>query len=256
MKRRFLRISAVISVTVATALLGGVSLASAQGNEARIWSGIFTDEQADRGKANFAQSCVRCHGADLAGLTAPSLNGNRFVTAWENENLYKLFVKVRDTMPPNFGTILTDEAKLDVITFILRTNGFPTGSQELKVDVDTLENIQVVRKGAAQVVANFSVVRVVGCLAPGPGNTWTLTETTDPILSRDQPSTPEELKRAESLPAGKQNFRLVSISGLGGFNPQQLSGRKMDVKGLLYKDDTDARINVTSLQMVGSCTKK
>src|SRR4026208_1012635 len=150
MKRRFLLISAAISALAATALLGGASVASAQGSEPRIWAGIFTDEQADPGKANLAQSCVRCHGGDLAGLTAPSLNGNRFVTAWENENLYKLFVKVRDTMPPNFGTILPDEAKLDVVTFILRTNGFPAGSEELKVDPDTLENIQIVRKGAVQ----------------------------------------------------------------------------------------------------------
>src|SRR5215471_1325607 len=196
MKRRVL-------ILAALALFGCAPLARAQ--EARIWAGIFTDEQADRGKADFAQSCTRCHGQDLAGLTAPSLNGNRFVTAWENENLYKLFVKIRDTMPPNFGTILTDEAKLDVMTFLLRTNGFPAGPEELKVDPDTLENIQIVRKGAAQVVSNFSVVRVVGCLTAGPNDTWTLTNGTDPVLSRDQASTPEELKRAEVLPAGKQN---------------------------------------------------
>lgn len=239
----------LIPAAVLAAMLSIAPLAAAQ-NEARIWTGIFTDEQAERGKTNFYQSCVRCHGQNLEGATAPSLNGNRFITAWENENLYKLFVKVRDTMPPNFGTILTDEAKLDVITFLLRTNGYPTGPEELKVDVDTLENIQVVRKGAAQVVSNFSVVRVVGCLTAGPNNTWTLSNTSDPILSRDQASTPEELKRAEALPAGKQTYRLVSVAG---FNPQQHSGKKMDVKGLLYKDDTDARINVTSLQMVGPC---
>ena len=226
---------------------------SAQAQEARIWTGIFTNEQADRGKADFAQSCTRCHGQDLAGLTAPSLNGNRFITAWENENLYKLFVKIRDTMPPNFGTILTDEAKLDVLTFLLRTNGFPAGAVELKVDAETLENIQVVRKGAVQVVSNFSVVRVVGCLTSGANNTWTLSDTTDPVLSRDQPSTPDELKRAESLAPGSQNFRLVSVAG---FNPQQNTGRKVDVKGLLYKDDTEARINVTSLQAVGACSSK
>lgn len=244
------------ALLILAGLIGGIFAtarsASAQ-TEARIWSGIFTEEQANRGKTDFYQSCVRCHGQNLEGATAPSLNGNRFISAWENENLYKLFVKVRDTMPPNFGTILTDEAKLDVITFVLRTNGYPTGSDELKVDVDTLENIQIVKKGAAQVVSNFSVVRVVGCLTPGPNNIWTLTNTTDPVLSRDQASTSEELKRADALPPGKQNFRLVSI---GGFSPQQHSGEKVDVKGLLYKDETDARINVTSLQMVGSCTAK
>jgi quinoprotein glucose dehydrogenase len=244
-----LRVFAIFAAVLAI-VLSNARVASAQ-NEARIWTGVFTDEQADRGKADFAQSCTRCHGQDLAGLTAPSLNGNRFVSAWENENLYKLFVKVRDTMPPNFGTILTDEAKLDVVTFILRTNGFPTGSQELKVDPDTLENIQIVRKGAVQLVSNFSVVRVVGCLTQGQNDTWNLNNTTDPVLARDQASTPEELKRAQTLPAGKQNFRLVNVAG---FNPQQNSGQKMDVKGLLYKDDTDARINVTSFQTVGPCS--
>jgi hypothetical protein len=96
-------------------------------------------------------------------------------------------------------------------------------------------------------------VRVVGCLSPGPNNTWTLNNTTDPVLSRDQASTAEELKRAETLPQGKQSFRLVSVAG---FNPQEHSGKKIDVKGLLYKDDSDARINVTSLQMVGACPAK
>ena len=225
--------------------------AFAQATTAPIWSGIFTDEQAERGKTNFSQSCVRCHGADLAGQTAPSLNGSRFITAWENENLYKLFVKVRDTMPPNFGTILTDEAKLDVVTYILRANGFPTGPQELKVDAEILEGIQFVRKGASQAVGNFSVVRVVGCLTPGPNKTWTLNNTTEPVLSRDQPSTPEDLQRAQSMPLGKQSFRLVSVSGL---NPEKSSGQKVDVKGLIYRDDNDSRINVTTIQPTGSCT--
>jgi mono/diheme cytochrome c family protein len=225
----------------------------AQAPTAPIWEGIFTDEQAERGKTNFSQSCVRCHGADLAGQTAPSLNGNRFVTAWENETLYKLFVKVRDTMPPNFGTILTDDAKLDVVTYILRTNGYPTGSQELKVDAETLEGIQILRKGASQVVSNFSVVRVIGCLATGPNNSWTLSDATEPVLSRDLASTPEELQRAERLPAGKGKFRLLSIAG---FDPARHAGHRMDVKGLIYKDDAESRINVTSLQMVGSCSSK
>jgi hypothetical protein len=154
-------------------------------------------------------------------------------------------------MPPNFGTILTDDAKLDVLTFLLWTNGFPAGTQEMKVDPEVLETIQIVRKGASQIVANFSVVRVVGCLSSGPKNSWILNNATEPVLSRDQASTAEELKRAEAIPLGKQRFRLV---GAAGFNPQENSGNRMDVKGLLYKDDEDALINVTSLQTIGSCT--
>ncbi len=227
--------------------------AGAQTPEAKIWTGIFTNEQAERGRANFDIACVRCHGADLAGQTAPSLKGPRFIGAWENENLYKIFTKIRDTMPPNFGTILPDNDKLDVLTYILRTNDFPTGSQELKVDPDVLESVQIVKKGATQVVTNFSVVRVIGCLTQEPNSSWSLQNTTDPILSRDQPSTPEELQRADTQPLGTQAFHLVSVNS---FKPDQFAGRKMEAKGLFYKDEKDARLNVTSLQPVGSCTAK
>jgi S-disulfanyl-L-cysteine oxidoreductase SoxD len=243
----------VRTVSFATLFLLWAVPCFAQTPEARIWTGIFTNEQAERGKANFNIACVRCHGGDLAGQTAPSLKGPRFIGAWENENLYKIFTKIRDTMPPNFGTPLPDKDKLDVLTYILRTNEFPTGSQELTGDPDVLENIQFVRKGASQVITNFSVVRVIGCLTPGPNNSWTLKHTTEPVLSRDQPSSPDELKRADSQPLGAQAFRLVSVNG---FKPDQFSGQKMEAKGLVYKDEKDARLNVTSLQPVGSCTAK
>jgi hypothetical protein len=77
-----------------------------------------------------------------------------------------------------------------------------------------------------------------------------LSSGTEPLLSRDQPSTPEELKRAESLPPGAQSYRLVSVKG---FDPEKHVGERVEVKGLIYRDETDARINVTSLQMVGRC---
>jgi mono/diheme cytochrome c family protein len=237
-------------LSIAFVLLSTVPVV-AQAPEARIWTGIFTNEQADRGKANFNIACVRCHGSDLAGQTAPSLKGSRFIGAWENENLYKIFTKIRDTMPPNYGTLLPDNDKLDVLTYILRANDFPAGSQELTTDPELLENVQIVRKGATQVINNFSVVRVIGCLTPGPDHSWMLKNTTEPILSRDQPSTPEELKRADAQALGTEAFRLVSVNG---FKPDQFSGQKIEAKGLFYKDERDARLNVTSLQPVGACT--
>ena len=32
-------------------------------------------------------------------------------------------------MPPNFGTILDDSTKLDIVTYILQTNGYPAGAR-------------------------------------------------------------------------------------------------------------------------------
>jgi mono/diheme cytochrome c family protein len=231
-------------------LLLGAAAAAAQGVDTRIWNGVFTAEQADRGKANFTTSCSRCHLADLSGGTAPSLKGPRFISAWENESLYRLFTKIRDTMPPNFGTALTDEAKLDVLTYILQVNAFPPGTEELKIDADELEGIQIVPKGAQTAeIPNFSLVQVVGCLTKGSGNTWTLTSTTDPVTTKDPFSTADSLRQAQAQALGKVTFRLVSVSG---FKPEVHDGQKMEARGLLYREPNESRLNVTSLQSVAS----
>jgi quinoprotein glucose dehydrogenase len=224
--------------------------AQAQTTDGKIWSGAYTTVQAIRGKVNFTGSCERCHGATLAGGTGPSLTGTRFMSSWENESVYELFIKIRDTMPPNFGTALTDEAKLDVVAYLLQANGFPAGSTELKIEPDELETIQIVRKGQGNVLPNFSLVQVVGCLTPSAENTWTLTRTSEPAITRDQPSTAEELKAAQERPLGSLNFRLVSVTA---FKPDSHRGSKVEARGLIYRDAGDNRINLTSLQSVGSC---
>ena len=36
------------------------------------------------------------------------------------------------------------------------------------------------------------------------------------------------------------------------FKPEAHKGHKMEARGLLYRDQTDARLNLTSLQMLGA----
>jgi S-disulfanyl-L-cysteine oxidoreductase SoxD len=239
-------------VLALSAALGAQSLAPSP--DGKIWDGTYTVAQAERGKKNFTTSCERCHLVDLSGGTGPALKGTRFFTNWENESLYKIFTKIRDTMPPNFGTTLTDDAKLDVLTYILQTNGFPAGPTELKLDQDLLESIPVLRKGANRpAVPNFSMVEVVGCLTKGPNSTWILSSAGEPAITKDQPSTSAELKAAESSPPGTHDFRLISVNS---FMPDLHSGQRVEAKGLIYRETGESRLNVTSLQMVApNCTK-
>ena len=156
-------------------------------------------------------------------------------------------------MPPNFGTTLTEEAKLDVVTYILENNGFPTGSAELTTNVDTLEGIQIVRKGSPAVIPNFAIVEVVGCAAPAPNGAWLLTSATEPVAAKDEESTPEQLQAAGSRQPGDQTFRLISVTR---FKAALQEGRRIEAKGLLYREPGESRINLTSLQAVGSnCVK-
>lgn len=254
---RFRGLSTLCSVLIsvlASVAIGAQSSSPAPSPDGKIWDGTYTLAQAERGKKNFTTSCERCHLVDLSGGTGPSLKGTRFMTSWENESLYKIFTKIRDTMPPNFGTILTDEAKLDVLTYILQTNGFPSGESELQLDADQLESIQVARKGANRpAVPNFSFVEVTGCLARGPNNTWLLTNSSEPSITKDHAATPDELKAAGAKPGGAQSLRLISVNS---FKPELHNGQKVEAKGLIYREADDSRLNVLSLQMIASsCTK-
>ncbi len=228
-----------------------VSRLGAQGAEPRIWQGVYTDAQAARGRDVFNASCLRCHGSDLAGNTAPALKGDRFHTTFGNEPVDRLFLKVRDTMPPSFSTTLDDQAKLDVVTYILQTNGYPAGSGELKLASEDLATAQILKKGEQAVVQNFSLVQAVGCLARGADNTWMLTSSTDPVSTRDDTGTPQTVASAAGRSLGTRTYRLLSVVP---FKPEAHVGHKMEARGLVYTEGTSARLSVTSLQMAAeSC---
>lgn len=215
----------------------------------RIWQGVYTTAQAERGKAVFNTTCLRCHGEDLAGNTAPALKGDRFQTSWGGDVVESLFTKVRDTMPPNFGTILDDQVKLDIVTYILQTNGFPAGNTELRAGSAELATTQILQKGEQATVQNFSLVQTVGCLATGPNNTWILTRTAEPLTTRDDVPSERGLTGAASRPLGTKTFRLISVAP---FKPESLAGQKMEVRGLIYNEPGDERINLTSLRSIGN----
>ena len=95
-------------------LPGDVSALEEVGIEQRgVWDGVFTAAQADRGSKSAAR-CQGCHGPQLAGTDrAPALKGTAFLADWEDGSLNRLFLKVRDTMPPGNTDSLTPEVKLD-----------------------------------------------------------------------------------------------------------------------------------------------
>ena len=237
---------------VAVVALGAV-LACAVGLRAqdtpRIWQGVFTAAQADRGKAIFNTTCLRCHGEDLAGNTAPALKGDRFQSSWGGDVVESLFTKVRDTMPPNFGTILDDQVKLDIVTYILQVNGFPAGTTELLVASTDLANTQILKKGEQAAVQNFSLIQTVGCLTAGANNTWMLTRTAEPLSTREDAPSDRALSAAASRPLGTKTFRLISVVP---FKPETHAGQKVEARGLIYAEPGEERINLTSLKATGS----
>lgn len=229
-----------------------VVVVRAQNPEPRIWQGVYSTAQAERGKTSFNSSCLRCHGDKLQGNTAPALSGDRFFTTWGSEPIASLFAKIRDTMPPNFGTSIDDQTKLDIVAYILQTNGYPGGPGELTQNGTDLATAQILKKGEQALVQNFSLVQTVGCLGRGPDNTWVLTRTSDPLVTRDDAPSAQSLASAATRPLGTRTFRLLSAKP---FSPESHQGHKMEARGLIYSEAGDERLTLTSLRMAGNCTE-
>jgi mono/diheme cytochrome c family protein len=236
-----------VVVALATVLACGVALRAQ--DTPRIWQGVYTPAQAERGKAVFNTTCLRCHGEDLAGNTAPALKGERFQSSWGGDTIESLFTKIRDTMPPNFGTILDDQVKLDIVTYILQTNEFPAGTSELVVGSADVATAQILKQGEQTGVQNFALVQTVGCLATGPNSTWVLTRTGEPAATREEAPSDRALASAASKPLGTRTFRLISVVP---FKPESHTGEKVEARGLIYNEPGDERINVTSLRPTGA----
>ncbi len=219
-----------------------------------VWDGIFTNAQADAGK-QAATRCQGCHGPDLNGTDrAPALKGDGFIANWQDGSVNRLFLKIRDGMPPGNTDSISPDVKLTIVAHLLRENGFPAGASELTLNAEALDGLQITRKGVDAGAPNFALVQVVGCLAADRPGAWKLINATEPAVTRDSAPNATALRTAENKALGRQTFNLVSVDTTT--KSGALNGRKVEARGLLYRDGPYADINLTSIRSVGSdCTK-
>jgi mono/diheme cytochrome c family protein len=110
------------------------------------WEGVYTDAQAERGSGQYAQHCAVCHGSALEGNgEAPPLTGE-FIPDWAGTTLADLYDKVSVAMPLNAPGTLRPEIAADILAFILKQNGFPAGTKELRASSEALKTINFTSK--------------------------------------------------------------------------------------------------------------
>lgn len=111
-----------------------------------VLDGIFTEVQAERGRAAYGEHCAECHGEELrGGEMAPGLTGVAFRFRWRGLNLGDIFESIESTMPPEEPETLGDQAYIDVVAFLLSANGYPAGDRELVADPVLLQGVAVER---------------------------------------------------------------------------------------------------------------
>ena len=132
-----------VLLTAVLALLAPVAFAAST-----VQNGVFTDEQAKRGKEVYLAHCATaCHQPNLVGSgPAPDLAGADFLARWEDLSLADLHKKIRTTMPMIKPGSLAPDDYLAVMAYLLEANGFPAGSSGLTADAAALGAITIVKK--------------------------------------------------------------------------------------------------------------
>lgn len=96
----------------------------------------FTDDQADRGREVFRSQCTECH-------SSSEFSDSQFKFKWSRRHAGSLYQMIQTQMPETAPGSLTDEETVDLVSYILRMNGFEPGASELAADRSVLDGISL-----------------------------------------------------------------------------------------------------------------
>jgi len=96
----------------------------------------FTDVQADRGRDLFRGSCTECH-------YSGEFSDSQFQFKWSRRTAGSLYQLIQTTMPETAPGSLMPEEAVDIVSYILRMNGFDPGAMELGPDREVLDGISL-----------------------------------------------------------------------------------------------------------------
>jgi mono/diheme cytochrome c family protein len=99
--------------------------------------GIYTTAQATRGEESYFSLCVSCHPAGTMH-SEPA-----FSALWAGRPLSDLYDAIKDKMPKNDPGTLTPEESVQLVAYLLKSNGMPAGKTELTTDTDVLKKIKI-----------------------------------------------------------------------------------------------------------------
>ena len=239
--------STIRAWALATAVVcAAPSLLARQTGTITVWDGVYTTEQASRGRLVYRDHCSSCHLPDLSGAgEARSLADDAFMDDWREDTLGTLFGRIRTLMPFDDPGTLDDQAYLDSLAYILAENDFPAGGRALTLE--DIADIRIQAEDGPGEVPSFAMVRAVGCLERGEEDSWRLSYATAAVRTQDPSvSNSAELSGLATTPLSVETFTLANVYP----NPAPHAGHKIEVKGFLIRNPNGDRINVSSVGMV------
>jgi cytochrome c5 len=97
-------------------------------------SATFSDAQADRGRDVFRAQCTECH-------YSSEFSDSQFKFKWSRRTAGSLYQMIQTQMPETAPGSLAPEEAVDIVSYILRMNGFEPGAADLAPDRAVLDAI-------------------------------------------------------------------------------------------------------------------
>jgi S-disulfanyl-L-cysteine oxidoreductase SoxD len=133
----------VLKFMIAAIAFAGLSSLAGQTSRS-VRDGVYSEEQARRGRATYSDHCLECHGRDLTGdVENRPLTGGEFFSNWDGTTVLTLFDRIRITMPGDKPGTLNRQQIADILAFVLQFNGLRPGNAELSTKAEVLQQIRI-----------------------------------------------------------------------------------------------------------------
>jgi mono/diheme cytochrome c family protein len=229
----------LVSLLLVASVTTGLAAAQSSASRRTVWDGVYTEAQAARGATAFGQSCSGCHA--LAAEGKAPLVGDPFWKSFAQKSVGDLVEFVSKYMPNGTPGSLPEPTYRDIVALILKSNGFPAGSNEL--EGANISGVEIIAKDGKRELPANAPARIVGCLSHS-GTDWVVTNATAP--ERAERAVPVE--EDASRPLGRRTTPLKFV--VTKLDP--LAGSRVVVSGLLIGADGAEGINVTTVSRVAA----
>jgi polar amino acid transport system substrate-binding protein len=105
---------------------------------------LYTAQQATDGQAVFKQNCAVCHGGNLEGSVGPTLQGQGFSAASDKNTVGSIFSFLSTQMPDGNGGSLSHTQYEQVMSYLLKRNGYPAGNTALAYDAASASTVPLI----------------------------------------------------------------------------------------------------------------
>ena len=126
--------TSILSLATSTAVFGLALLLSAQEDPTSVQDGVYSKEQAQRGEKLFTEICMVCHQPN-------EFSQSGYMDGWSGQTVNDLVEFIRSTMPEDNPGRLKRTEYIDIVAFLFKQNGLPTG--ELVMQPKALRQILI-----------------------------------------------------------------------------------------------------------------